>query len=239
MFAKTFSFWRRLVQPTPVPSSDSDTAVNDDRRLWIRYSADVQASAQVLRSTGNRRVDVRVRDISMGGASLQTTVRFQTGQMITLELPVRDEERTVLACIVRCQPDGTHWNVGCVFSRELSSEDLEILGARRIENDVPDQRRWQRFESRLHAQYQVVGDAESRPITARVLNISASGIGLQVCEPLEAGCLINLDLYDSDGQPVRSILACIVHTTTRANGERAIGCNFIRELAEEDLQSLI
>jgi hypothetical protein len=38
---------------------------------------------------------------------------------------------------------------------------------------------------------------------------------------------------------VRSILACIVHTTVRAGGELAAGCNFIRELGEEELNALL
>ena len=37
----------------------------------------------------------------------------------------------------------------------------------------------------------------------------------------------------------RTILACVVHVTTQASGEWALGCNFIRELSEEDLKALV
>lgn len=243
MFAKTFSFWRRLVQPPPAASAEpTGPLVHDERRLWVRYRADLSAQVELPKQQGNRRVHVRVRDMSLGGASFDSSLRFQSGQMITLELPTRDDEsRTVLACVVRCSNGGAAntYNIGCVFSRELSDDDLQLFGAQRVEASGADQRRWQRFDCNWTAFYQVVGEPHKAPCAAQVLNISASGIGLQVSEPLEAGSLVNLDLYDRDGNPVRSILACIVHTTTRANGERAIGCNFIRELAEDELQSLI
>ena len=109
-----------------------------------------------------------------------------------------------------------------------------MFGAQRVEGTAPINGGGS-FDCNWTAFYQVVGEPHKAPCAGQVLNISASGIGLQVAEPLEAGSLLNLDLYDRDGNPVRSIFGCIVHTTKRANGERAIGCNFIRELAEEEL----
>jgi c-di-GMP-binding flagellar brake protein YcgR len=242
MFAKTFSFWRRLVHTAPSTNVSPSATAHENRRLWVRYSADLDAQVQLPPQNGSRRVPVHVRDISLGGASLETGQRFQCGQMVTLELPTQaNQTRTVLACVVRCQAvSQDSWTVGCVFSRELSSADLESFGAKRVEHEAEDQRRWQRFDCRIHAEYQVVGgDPDMPPAPAEVLNISASGIGLQVSEPLLAGSLINLDLCDQLGKPVRSILACIVHTTTRSSGESAIGCNFIRELTEDELKSLL
>ena len=72
-----------------------------------------------------------------------------------------------------------------------------------------------------------------------MLNISANGIGLSVHPSLHAGALVNVELLDRTGRMVRTILACVVHTTERSGGDYAIGCNFIRELREEELQSLL
>ena len=35
-----------------------------------------------------------------------------------------------------------------------------------------------------------------------------------------------------------TILACVVHVTVRSEREHILGCNFIRELSEEDLAAL-
>jgi hypothetical protein len=36
-----------------------------------------------------------------------------------------------------------------------------------------------------------------------------------------------------------TILACVVHVTTQQDGQRITGCNFIRELTEQDLRLLL
>jgi hypothetical protein len=242
MFTKTFTFWRRLV--SKAPSSESSgvvTEVQDDRRLWVRYTANINAQIQIGNENNKQRVAARVHDLSRGGANLQVEVPFESGQLITLELPTQaDELRTVLACVVRVLPQGENaWALGCVFSRELNDEDLASFGARRVEHGEADQRRWTRFSCDLRAQYQLIGDSENHTHVAQVLNISANGIGLQVSQPLEAGVLLSLDLLDRDGQSIRSILACVVHTTLRVGGELAVGCNFIRALAEDELSALL
>jgi hypothetical protein len=162
--------------------------------------------------------------------------------MVILELPAeRGDFRTVLACVVRAiQQSDASWSLGCVFSRELSNEDLNCFGAQKLppsEND--DKRTWVRFSCEVHAAYRKVGDPINQAFPAQVLNISANGIGLAVTQSLAAGGLLNVDLLDKNGKVSRTMLACIVHTTVRAGGDFAIGCNFIRELSEDELQSLL
>jgi hypothetical protein len=72
-----------------------------------------------------------------------------------------------------------------------------------------------------------------------VLNLSASGVGLLVDRFVDAGTLLNIDLTGRDGHTTRTILACVVHVSQQAPQEWALGCNFIRELTDEDLQALI
>ena len=53
--------------------------------------------------------------------------------MISLELPRSGEGiHEVLACIVHVMRQGDKWALGCVFSRELSAEDLEGFGAKKV-----------------------------------------------------------------------------------------------------------
>lgn len=242
MFERTFSFWRRLIGPSTLATDSGGTAVQEDRRLWVRCQADVKARVQLTQYDTAERVSAQVRDISIGGANLLTDRAFQAGQILSLELPtvVADELQIVLACVVRVVPhrNGT-WSLGCVFARELSAEELEKVGAQKVKPKPGDQRTWLRYDCGTTATYERIGEEHGVTYAAQVLNISASGVGLLLQEPLEPGSLINLSLQGRQGQPVRSILACIVHTTVRADGELAVGCNFIRELGEDELNALL
>jgi c-di-GMP-binding flagellar brake protein YcgR len=238
MFEKTFTFWRRLVGKTDaLPAS-----ANQDRRLWVRHAIDLRGNLQMSEPPDSEKILAKLRDLSLGGANLLLDREVEAGEMVVLELPAdRGEICTVLACVVRVskQPDG-QWSLGCVFSRELSQEDLDRFGAQKLPaSDDDDKRTWVRFSCELHVAYRKVGDPTNQVFPAQVLNISANGIGLLVTQTLAAGGLLNVDLLDKNGQVARTMLACIVHTTMRAGGDYAIGCNFIRELSEEELQSLL
>jgi hypothetical protein len=241
MLQETFSFWRRLVGVAPAPVSVVP-APQDERRLWVRYAAELQGNLQLAQEQDAGSILANVRDLSVGGANLQLDRRLDLGQMVTLELPSDQDETTiVLACVVRAtpNPDKT-WSIGCVFSRELSPEDLHRFGARKQPAADSDQRTWVRFACFLQAAYRRVNDpANPLPCPAQILNISANGIGLSVEPSLKAGTLLNVDLLDKQGKYVRTLLACVVHTTRRSGGDYAIGCNFIRVLSEAELHSLL
>lgn len=240
MLQKTFSFWRRMVGTAPVPVRDAG-AICDDRRLWFRYATELVGKLHMPDRREGDKVLALVRDLSAAGANLLTDRELQPGQMVTLELPSQDGEiHSVLACVVRTtkQDDGG-WSLGCIFSRELSSDDLVAFGARKIPAAANDPRTWVRFPIKFKACCRKVGDAMDVNRPAQVLNISASGIGLSVPDKMDAGTLLNIDLLDKNERVLRTILACIVHTTERTSGEHALGCNFIRELTEDELHSLL
>src|SRR5262249_57524342 len=73
---------------------------------------------------------------------------------------------------------------------------------------------------------------------AGVVNISANGIGLLLDRPVENGTLLSLALRSPTTHSSHTILACVVHVTSRP-GEWTVGCNFIRELSEADLKALL
>ncbi len=236
MFERSFSFWRRLVGQAPTP-----TAPDQDRRLWVRFAADLPGNVQLTNAASDGKFLARIRDLSQGGVNLELDRRLALGQMLTLELTDgKDALRTVLACVVRTVELGPgRWSLGCVFSRELTDDDLESFGAQKIQPNRHDQRTWVRYDCNVKAAYRKVGDPATLAHPAKVLNISANGIGLSVHPALNAGALLNVDLHDRTGRTVRTILACVVHTTEGVAGECAVGCNFIRELREEELELLL
>ena len=243
MLERTFSFWRRLVAPSGGPPDPANAGTaHADRRLWVRDEAKRHTTLQPTHETTSERLSAQVRDISVGGANLIVDRRFPTGQMLSLELPVAGgtETQVVLACVVRVVPDsGGAWSLGCVFSRELAKDDLDGFGTETQAPPSMDQRTWVRYPVTIQTRFQKIGDPDERQHPAEVLNISASGIGLLLTGPAEAGSLFNLELIGKEGQLIRTILACVVHSTVRANGDIVVGCNFIRELTEDELKSLL
>ncbi len=242
MFERTFSFWRRLVglaeRPLPAKPVASDAG---DRRVWLRHPADLETTYHPAQD-GSRPLGARVRDISRGGIHLLVQRPFDTGELLSIELPtdIDQEPLTVLACIVRVQEENEgEFSLGCVFSRELSDEDLQRFGARRERPAPSDERTWMRFPCSVTATYQKTPAEDSAHLPAQLLNISANGVGLEVEQSVETGTLLSLDFHPKSGKPGRTMLACVVHVTAQSSGIYALGCNFIRELSEDDLQALL
>jgi hypothetical protein len=167
---------------------------------------------------------------------------FQTGDLLSVELPAETEQAptTVLACVVHvdAEPEG-EWSLGCNFSAELSDDDLQAFGARRVRPAPPDSRTWERFPCNVTATYTVATDETPRQGPAKVLNISARGVGLRADRRIETGRLLSVDLHSADGRSRTTVLACVVHLTDQGDGGWALGCNFIHELSAGDLQALL
>ena len=191
MFEKTFTFWRRLIGKESAPAKET-TALEDDRRLWVRYAADLRGEVQLAEKGFRDRIRANVRDLSLGGASLLVERPLPAGQMLSLELPSADNEvHTVLACVVRATPEEEgKWSLGCVFSRELTHDDLQRFGADKVQADHDDQRIWVRYDCALTASCRRFGDPADEAQRVKVLNISASGIGLAFASSVESGTLL-------------------------------------------------
>src|SRR5262245_42236223 len=134
MFERTKLFWGRLLGR---PATAAVTAVDtEDRRVWVRYPADLQTSYRPTGTPERTRLSARVRNISLGGINLFGNRAFKPGELLTVELPGADDQRrcNVLACVVHCAEDDGGWSIGCTFARDLSDADLASFGARRERN---------------------------------------------------------------------------------------------------------
>jgi hypothetical protein len=94
-----------------------------------------------------------------------------------------------------------------------------------------------RFPCRARATFQVVR-APAAPAAAEVLNVSASGVGLRAEADVQVGELLSLELRGDEG-PALTTLACVVRVTASPGGARELGCNFIGDLADDDLRALV
>jgi hypothetical protein len=147
---------------------------------------------------------------------------------------------TVLACVVHAvrQPSG-EWQLGCTFVNQLRDDDLIPFGARLERPSGPEQRRWVRFPCNFDIHYRIIKVAEGEAQTALVLDISVSGIGLAAPEPVAGGTLLSLELPMPPGGAPFRMLACVVRTGQQQDGRWMLGCNFIRQLQENELKQVL
>jgi c-di-GMP-binding flagellar brake protein YcgR len=237
MFERTKTIWRRLLGRPAAKLQDGA----DERRVWVRYPANLAIGFKPAGAPHNTRLSARIRNISIGGINLLSNRAFQPGQLVTVELPGTKEQSPchVLACIVHClEEKNGEWSLGCTFSRELSDDDLESFGASRDRRHSSDQRQWKRFPCAVTATYQLAASDDPRQFPAKVLDISASGVGLLVDRAVENGTLLSVELHNAPATTAKILLACVVHMRRQSDTAWALGCNFIRSLSEEDLQAL-
>jgi hypothetical protein len=245
MLASAVTFWRWLTrQPVSLETKDAVAECgesNDERRVWLRYAADLNTRCAEVGDENEPGIAAVISDISRGGLKVITSQRFEPGTVLSVELPAVSGESAlaVLACVVRAQPHGdTDWAMGCRFSGELNEEQLQAFGAARTRPTPPDARGWSRFPCEAKAVYQRVGDCPTSPRSARMLNISAAGMALVVDEEVAIGELLSTELHNATGKTIVTILACVVHSQQMEQG-RVLGCNFIRELNDTDLNALL
>lgn len=212
-----------------------------DRRIWIRYPCDMSTVCQSIAETAELRLAARVRNISRGGVTLLSSRAFTIGSLLSVELPGAEGSTnySVLAYVLRVttQTDG-QCLVSCQFASELSDEDLQPFATKHLKPMPPDPRSWVRFPCTSPIAFREVGTAREEDEKAAAVDLSPRGIGLITRHPLEVGTLLQLELGESEGEPVVSILATVVRLAETGPNEWSVGCNFIRDLTEEELRQI-
>ena len=212
-----------------------------DRRIYIRYPCDLAISCRKADEPEPELITGWVRNISRGGISLEVNRPFEVGDLLSVDLagPGSGGSVRVLAYVVHANPcpDDT-WNLGCIFAVELCHDDLEPFAAERALAEPTDKRTWVRFECEVGATYQFARSPEGGPRQAKVINISSTGLGMLVNEPVDVGVLLNVASTGDANNPPFRILATVVRSD-ELQGRWVIGCTFIRELEEGELQSVL
>jgi hypothetical protein len=241
MFKQAAAIWNRLVGSRPVAAAATATE-KKERRSWARFPAQVEVRFMPTTSKGDSAILGKVLDVSRGGVKLLVDRCLEKGTLLSLDLPGGEAASrvSVLACVVRCeaQPNGK-CILGCSFSRELGTEDLQRFGVAPAKPAQTDQRGWLRFDCNVNATYE---EPTADPVIrreAQVANLSAAGVALVVDTEVSNGAMLSVDLHKSSGALVTSILACVVHIVVLPDGKRVLGCNFIRALNEEHINELL
>ncbi len=237
MLKQVTALWKRLVTLRPTNN------VQEDRRVWVRYPARTDAQVKPATAEDTGAVNAKVLDVSRGGVRLLVDRPYEEGALISLDLPDSGDEASgvaVLACVVRAERHSTGiWMLGCNFSRELDAHDLQWFGIAKARPSEPDQRGWSRFECPAQAFYTVTNAEASERRPAKVANLSVGGVALLVDCDVPNGTMLGVELLTAAGVAVTNILACVVHVSGEVGCTRALGCNFICDLSEEHLNTLL
>ncbi len=203
------------------------TSLGVDRRVWVRYSCDLESTCHSGRGPDELSWSARVRDISQGGLNLQLNRSFESGSILNVDLPLGADlsPRTLQVKVVHAQNQGPgNWSLGCAFEKPLEEGDLLAFQVKKPVVPSDDKRAWIRFscdgERPAHATVLI---NPNHKIQARVLNISPGGI----------------ELIDASGRTSRPIQAHVVHSTSSGAEDWTIGCSFDTPLTEEDVASLL
>jgi hypothetical protein len=215
----------RLLQPNCPPP-------DEDCRGWFRYASDVPITCQLANALESRPISARLKDISVVGLSLRARHPFEPGTLLQVELP---HGISALARVLHATPrSGGIWRLGCVFIQELGAETLRLFRAQPVRSNLADQRTWVRFPCDVRASYHLVRAGQPKPWAARVVNISAGGLYLLASAALDVGAIVQLTMGDAG-----SLLACAVHVSTVSPGTWGLGCTFLRELSDQEFQTVV
>jgi hypothetical protein len=232
-----------MAQPTVSPGADYVTAeLGAERRTAVRYPSDLQTTCQPIMARDGSGWSAQVRNISTGGLGLVLARRFERGTLLVMDLDstTQTASRTLIARVVHSTPlDDGNWLLGCAFANELEDEDLQPFCARRERPAAPDCRAWVRFACDLDTSCQPAQSAEGEPWAVKVVNIAPGGVGLLTPVAVQTGVVLQLELPGSADRPGRSLPVRVIQSTKQAEEDWLVGCAFVGELTEEDLQALL
>lgn len=103
-----------------------------------------------------------------------------------------------------------------------------------------DERRvWVRYPTVARTTVQSVNNGNDTRLSARIRNISCGGANLFVNQAFQLGDMISIEVPGGTPESQSTVLACVVHVASEANGYWTLGCEFSESLPEEDLEAFV
>ena len=97
-----------------------------DRRGSARYECNLEAACRPIAMTGNW--SGKTADVSARGVGLVLSRRFEPGTILSVSLCRPEESASLqLARVCQVRSEGLFWRVGCTWSGELTSDELQGL----------------------------------------------------------------------------------------------------------------
>jgi c-di-GMP-binding flagellar brake protein YcgR len=112
--------------------------------------------------------------------------------------------------------------------------------ARAQSSTPPSERRdWVRFPSDLEAIVWIPGDHDQDAFGGVVRDISAGGIGLVCRDEPQMGSMVRIKLHSHYVNLLKSLDATVVSVTAVGQGEFLVGCQFDRELNQDERRQML
>ncbi|HQR08412.1 MAG TPA: PilZ domain-containing protein [Gemmatales bacterium] len=228
--------------PEQLQTDPSTNGHHTERRNEARQVSTGTAMVEPASGDGQR-FSAQILEVSDNGMRIKVRNSFEEGSMVRIDLPCEQlgPVTTVLACVMHLRDEGDGlFSLGCQFCTELDDEDLDSLGVKREQIEKPefDNRSFVRYPTRAQVLYRNLRSSTEPVLPGTVLNASPTGIGLKVKESLMPGTLLDLTVQGERGQKLFEILACVVYRHLNRDSQYTVGCNFIRELSEVELNTL-
>ncbi len=117
----------------------------------------------------------------------------------------------------------------------------KIKGDRHVgaESATVERRALVRHSCVLHITCHQIEGQPVDPWTATVRDISEAGIGFVFDRAIERGTFLVLEVPFPNENVPRSLGACVIHSTPRAEGGFAIGCVFDQRLTPMDILAIL
>jgi hypothetical protein len=178
-------------------------------------------------------LEVKVKDVSVGGVGFLAPRRFEKGTLMFLTLGGADASRvmSVLVRVVRLVAQGNgFWLIGCAFVGKASEEEIQACreGAQPAERPALDRRGWLRLPCYVLTVCRPGGGASNGRWPVEVRDHSSRGLGLIVPDELEQASELRVALPALDGSP-QEIQVRVCRRTRLGNGKWLLGCEFCQD----------
>ena len=209
-----------------------------ERRASERLPLTLRAAYRVFGGEGAGQA--RVHDLSPLGVGLGLPKPVPAGALLHVDFQgaAGDLVCATLARVVHVASEAGSL-VGCAFVRELNDATLRLFHAERLPTTAGDDRRWVRFPCNVETACYVADAVPGEESPARIINISAGGMGLLLPCEFSAGTLLNLDLQATPAHAVGPVLLRVMRAAPRPAGDWFLGCEFARRLDDAEIAAIL